>query len=115
MKITLKVASILTWFNLIVWGYFLVNGLLGAFSMGALPLVAILFLLSAIPLNCYAALQLQKSIKRPEIKLSPNTPVGIRFVGIVAFFFAFFFVVSGTVLMQNVGEMLTMLKAQYKD
>src|SRR5262249_51515427 len=44
-------------------------------------------LFGAIPLNCYAALQLHKSIRQPAVKLSHQTPAGIRFVGFVAMFF----------------------------
>lgn len=96
MKLTLKAATVLTWFNLIIWGYFLFNGLLGVLSVGALPILIMIVLLSAIPLNAYAALQLHKSIRHPEIKLSSSTPTGIRFVGIVAFLFAFLLILAGT-------------------
>jgi hypothetical protein len=115
MRITLKVATILTWFNLFIWGYFIFSGLLGVLSVGALPLIAVFVLLSAIPLNCYAALQLQKSIRRPDIKLSSSTPTGIRFVGIAAFLFAVLFVLFGVGLLQNLSETIRMLRDQYKD
>ena len=56
MKIALKVATVLTRFNLIFWGFMVCFFLLGFLAVGYLPGVMILVLLSAIPLNCYAAL-----------------------------------------------------------
>jgi hypothetical protein len=101
MKTVLKVATILTWFNLLLWGLLIVMLALASLAMKATPLSFVLVLLSAIPLNCYAALQLQKSIRQPATRLSNQTPTGIRFVGFVALFFAINFVVNGITLTGN--------------
>jgi len=109
MKRALKVASVLTWFNLIFWGLMTLFVLLAAPVMGIVALVGAV-LLSAIPLNCYAALQLHKSIRRPEIRLSHQTPVGIRFIGFVSLFFGLTTVMDQVSNLQQPAKMLTMLK-----
>jgi len=113
MKMTLKVATMLTWFNLIFWG--LINGLLllGALSAMFLPGLLIAVLMSAIPLNCYAALRLQKSIRDPRVPLSQQTPMGIRFVGFIALFFGINSIGEGFALIKDSGEILDFLKDYY--
>lgn len=87
MKTALKIASVLTWFNLLFWGGMLLIVFLAAGAMGfGLPQLLTVVLLSAIPLSCYAALQLHKSIRNPALKLNSQAPIGIRFVGLVAIF-----------------------------
>ncbi len=112
MKTILKAATVLTWFNLLLWGSLIVLLLLFALAMGAMPVVVILVLLSAVPLNCYAALQLQKSIRHPAIKLSTQTPTGIRFVGFIALFFALSFVTNGIAIMSKAKESVEIFKQQ---
>jgi hypothetical protein len=109
MKGALKVASILTWFNLIFWGFVTVIALLGAVVLGPIALVLAVFL-SAIPLNCYAALQLHKSIRQPVVKLSHQTPVGIRFIGYVSLFYGLTMVSSELSNLQNPGKSLQLMK-----
>jgi hypothetical protein len=87
MKPTIKVAKVLTWFNLIVWGGLLGILLLLGLATRYIPMIIAVFLFSAIPLHSYACLMLQKSIRHPQIKLSNQTPVGVRFIGFVALFF----------------------------
>ncbi len=87
MKMVLKIASVLTWFNLIVWGLITCLFLLAVLSSMYLPYLIVPVLMSAIPLNCYAALSLHNSIRRPSLPLSSQAPVGIRFVGFIAFVF----------------------------
>src|ERR1700761_4621638 len=101
MKTTIKAARILTWINLISWGGLL--GLLLLFSLASfmLPVIIVVFLLSAIPLNNYAALQLQKSIRHPQVKLSSQTPTGVRFIGFVALFFGISTVVNAIALIAD--------------
>jgi hypothetical protein len=113
MRTTLKVATILTWFNLIFWG--LINGLLllGALSAMFLPGLAIAVLMSAIPLNCYAALKLHKSIRNPGIPLSQQTPMGIRFVGFIALFFGINSIGEGFALIKDAREFLDFIKDYY--
>jgi len=83
MRTNLKVASVLTWFNLLWWGLNLITSLPRAFTTG-LPMLLFIVVLASIPLNCYAALQLHKSIRHPSVKLGSQVPVGIRFVGMAA-------------------------------
>jgi hypothetical protein len=87
MKTTIRMAKVLTWFNLIVWGGLLGISLLVGLATMYIALIVAVFLFSAIPLHSYAALMLQKSIRHPEVKLSHHTPVGVRFIGFVALFF----------------------------
>jgi|HubBroStandDraft_1064217.scaffolds.fasta_scaffold344011_2 hypothetical protein len=95
MKTILKIASVLTWFNLVFWGALLAFGVLICLVSMQLPLLASAVLMSAIPLNCFAALKLHTSIRHPNIPLSHQTPVGIRFVGFMALFFGITFIYSG--------------------
>jgi hypothetical protein len=118
MKTALKIATILTWFNLLFWSGFLLLLALSAIASQQMPLLIGVVLLSCIPLNCYAAALLQKSIRRPGSKLSSQTPTGIRFVGFVAMFFAIMFVVNGLTFAGKASEAVKMFKdgiAQMKD
>lgn len=112
MKTVLRVATILTWFNLLVWGLLIVLLALAALAVHAIPLFIPLVLFSSIPLNCYAALQLQKSIRHPAIRLNNHTPTGIRFVGFVALFFSISFVVNGVTLLGNAQTFVRLFKEQ---
>jgi hypothetical protein len=112
MKMTLKVASILTWFNIIFWGFITGVMLLAALGSMNLPVLLIPVLMSAIPLNGYAALKLHASIRRPTLPLSSQTPVGIRFVGFIALFFGISCLGDGFVLLSNTKEVLDVFKAQ---
>ncbi len=113
MRTIFKVATILTWFNLIFWG--LINGLLllGALSAMFMPGLAIAVLISAIPLNCYAALKLHKSIRNPGIPLSQQTPMGGRIVGFIALFFGINSIGEGSALIKNAREFLDFLMDYY--
>jgi hypothetical protein len=96
MKTILTIASVLTWFNLIFWGATITFGVLGMLVMGQATIFAAGFvLLASIPLNCFAALKLQTSIRHPNIPLSHQTPAGIRFVGLMALFFGFLMLFKG--------------------
>lgn len=113
MKTTLKAATILSWFNFIFWG--LINGLLllGALSTMNMPGLLIAVLMSAIPLNCYAALKLHRSIRNPSIPLNQQTPTGVRFVGFIALFFGVNSIGDGFALIKNPREFLDFLKDFY--
>lgn len=113
MKTTLKVATILTWFNLIFWGFVTGLLLLGTLSAMFLPGLALAFLISAIPLNGYAALKLQKSIRYPNIQLSQQTPMGIRFIGFIALFVGVNLIGEGFALIKDAREFLDFLKDFY--
>jgi hypothetical protein len=112
MKTVLKIATILTWFNLVFWGLLIALLALAALAVHAAPMIVALILISAIPLNCYASLQLQKSIRQPAIRLSSQTPTGIRLVGFVALFFAISFVVNGATLVGNAGTAVKLFKEE---
>ena len=112
MKTVLRVATILTWFNLLLWGFLIVLLALAALAMHAISMFIPLILISAIPLNCYAALQLQKSIRQPALRLSSQTPTGIRFVGFVALFFAISFFVNGITLLSNSQTAVKLLREE---
>ena len=103
MKKALKIASVLTWFNLVFWGLLVISSFLGALLTGQSSTVAVLVLLSAIPLNAFAALRLHASIRYSGIPLSHQTPVGIRFVGLVALFFGIMIVSVGSTIVGNPG------------
>ncbi|HEY4290181.1 MAG TPA: hypothetical protein VGN00_23935 [Puia sp.] len=109
MKTTLKIASVLTWFNLIWWGLNLITSLPGAFAMGV-PMLAFIVVLASIPLNCYAALQLHKSIRHPSVRLSSQVPIGIRFVGLAAEFCGFILIILGFFFLMYTAQLLTIAK-----
>lgn len=70
MKTVLKIATVLTWFNLVVWIFIILLITLAFCYMQFISLLFIPFLLMAIVLNCYAALRLQKALRSPAIQLS---------------------------------------------
>ena len=87
MNRILKISTILTWINMIIWGLASLLMFLGGLVARNIGLIIISFLLSVIVLHSYAALQLRKSIRNPAIPLSNQTPIGIRFIGFIALFF----------------------------
>jgi hypothetical protein len=110
MKTILKIATVLTWFNIIVWGAVVTSGLLGALAQGQMLYVAAAVLLSSIPLNCYASLKLQRSIRYSNIPLSHETPVGIRFVGLMAFFIGIIYLGAGLLIISDPKSILDAMK-----
>jgi len=110
MKTVLTTATILSWFNIIFWG--LIDGLalLGGLFTLNLPVLAGAVLLSAVPLNCYAALKLHASIRLPTLPLSHQTPAGIRFVGFIALFFGITWIVKGVSVIKDSKEALESMK-----
>src|SRR5882757_8758330 len=112
MKNALRIASVLTWFNLILWGFITALLFLGSLAMGLFLLVPG-FILSAIPLNCYAALQLHKSIRHPSVKLSSQTPAGIRFIGFIALFFGILQVTNSIGIIKDPAEMIRLTKESF--
>ncbi|MHA4808784.1 hypothetical protein ACX0G9_11790 [Flavitalea flava] len=110
MRKIAKIAAVLTWFNLVVWGLLLTFGILFALALHSFPVLVLLFLLSSILLHNYAALQLQRSLKNPDRPLGNQTPSGIRFVGFVALFFGVSFVANGLGTLLNAGDILLQVK-----
>jgi hypothetical protein len=112
MKTALKTASVLTWFNIIFWGLIVALLLLGSLSSFNPLILAGVVLMSAVPLNCYAALKLHASIRRPDLPLSHQTPVGIRFVGFIALFFGISWITDGVILLKNGREIQEAINEQ---
>jgi hypothetical protein len=112
MKTAQIVGRVLAVLNLVIWSILLAGPLLSALvSFNALVLV-MLVLFAAIPLHSYAALQLQKSLRHPEIKLNQQAPVGIRFVGLIALFIGFLMSLCGSLLWKGAKEWLPLMKEQ---
>jgi hypothetical protein len=112
MKNALKLSTVLSWFNIIVWGFVAGILILGALSIGNLAFLVIPFLIGFTILHSYASLQLLKSIKNPAIPLSSQTPVGIRFIGFIALFFGVLYIGDGVGLLQNTGDIAKMMQPQ---
>jgi hypothetical protein len=112
MKTVLKVSSVLTWFNLIVWGFIATMGILAAMMAGNMYVLLIAVLMSAVVLHSYAALKLHKSVRRSNVPLSDQTPVGIRFVGFIALFLGILYVVDGIGLLQNTQDIVKLTAPQ---
>jgi hypothetical protein len=115
MKITRVVARILAWFNLIFWGIPVVTQLLQSLASPNPAILVILVFFAAIPLNSFAALQLHRSIRHPDVKLNHQTPVGIRFVGAFALFVGTLVAGCGFIMLQNAKQMLPLLEQQMAD
>jgi hypothetical protein len=101
MKTVLKIAAVLTWFNIIFWGLVVGLLLLGSLQQSNFAILAGVALLSAVPLNCYAALRLHSSIRNPRVPLSHQTPAGIRFVGFMALFFGISMLFTGAAIIHD--------------
>jgi hypothetical protein len=112
MQKELKVSTILTWFNMIVWALFTGIGLLETLFTGNFFFLIITFMMSVFVLHSYAALQLHKSIKNPAVPLSSQTPVGIRFIGFAALFFGIGFFTQGLAILQNIRELVKLMEPQ---
>lgn len=112
MRKIAKIAAVLTWFNLVVWGILLTFGLLFALAMHSFPMLVLLFLLSSILLHNYAALQLQRSLKDPNRPLGNQTPTGIRFVGFIALFFGISYLANGVGILLHAREAMTSVQTQ---
>ena len=118
MKKILLLTAVLSWFVLITGSILVLTGLLMAVATpGLLSLLTGVFLTSAIVLHSYAAIQLRKSFLNPSIALGRQTPVGIRFIGFAALFFAFFNVNNALYTMQHTAQVAKRMEipAQYKD
>ncbi len=112
MRTAQIIGRILAWINLIFWGIPIVSFLLGALASVNLPYLVPVVLLASVPLHSYAALQLQKSLRNPQIKLSQQTPAGIRFVGLIALFIGILLAFTGAAAMGVAKEMLPQFKEQ---
>jgi hypothetical protein len=113
MRTILKISTVLSWFNLVVWGFVVLTGIYSALASQNMAFLVIAFLLSAILLHNYAALQLHKSIKNPSKPLSSQTPAGIRFIGAIALFLGVICFIYGMALVQNPREILRLVQPQF--
>ncbi|PWU02681.1 MAG: hypothetical protein C5B52_04800 [Bacteroidetes bacterium] len=107
----LGVATVLSWINIVVGGIFLFVQLLGSVMIpdGSAMIVPIL-LSGAIILHSYASMQLRKSIVNPNIPLSSQTPIGIRFIGFLAMIAGIIFISSSVWSLQNTAEIVKQAK-----
>src|ERR1700733_11087450 len=112
MKTTLKVSTVLSWFNLVVWGLFALMGILGAFAAGNLSFLLVTFLTGVTVLHSYASLKLHKSIRQPNVPLSDQTPSGIRFIGFIALFLGLMYFGAGIIFLQNTPDLVKMMSTQ---
>jgi hypothetical protein len=112
MKTAQIVGRVLALFNLIIWSILLAGPLLSALASFNPLVLVMLVLFAAMPLHSYAALQLQRSLRQPEVKLSHQTPVGIRFVGLIALFIGIFVVICGCLVLKDAKEWLPLMKEQ---
>jgi len=111
MKTIIKITAILSWFNLVIGSILVLGGIfMGLAAGGILNILTLIILPSAIVLHSYAALQLKKSILHPDIPLSNQTPVGIRFIGYVALFFAFINIVYAINIFQHTQDFVQLVK-----
>jgi|SRR6185503_7499083 hypothetical protein len=101
MNKILKIATVLSWINMIFWGFVCLVFLWGVLSSGASAMLIILIFPSAIVLHSYAAFQLQKSIKKPAVPLSSQTSGGIRFIGFIALFVGLMMLIQGIGTLTN--------------
>jgi hypothetical protein len=110
MRTALRFASAFSWFNLFFWGIPLLMDLLRALGQFNVPMLVFLVLFVSIPLNSYAALQLHRSIRNPNVKLSHHTPAGIRFVGLIALFFGALFVLAGGIILKAAPQLAQFIR-----
>jgi len=117
MRTARIIGWILAWFNLIFWGIPVISSIFQTLASPNPLILVILVFFAAIPLNSFAALQLHRSIRNPQVRLNHQTPVGIRFVGTFALFVGALIVISGVVIVGSARDMLPVWKeqmAQYK-
>lgn len=115
MKTARTIGKALAWFNLVYWGFSVVVSLMQGLAMGNMGVVIFTVLLAAIPLSSYAALQLHRSIRNPEIRLSHQTPIGIRFVGSFVVLLGILGIGLGLLIIGGAKEIFPMLKENAVD
>jgi len=115
MMVLQKIGKALALFNLVFFGFMVLQGLVQAVVMGSLLMLIVAVLLASVPLNGFAGLQLQRSIKNPHIKLSHQTPVGIRFVGSVVILIGIFMAGIGLIVLLAAKEILQVWKENAVD
>jgi hypothetical protein len=112
MKTAINISKVLSWINIVFWGYSILEILMMTVATGIVALLIVAFFFSAMVLHSYAALKLRKSILHPEIPLGSQTPVGIRFIGLAASFFGMLMLLFAYVLLGHTTEYLALMKSQ---
>jgi hypothetical protein len=112
MRTVLKISTILSWFNLVVWGLIVLTGVLSGLLYQQMVFFIVSFLFCVNILHSYAAIQLHKSIKDPSKPLSNQTPAGIRFIGMIAAFVGIVYFAEGMAILQNPHEVLQIMETQ---
>lgn len=115
MKTAVRLANVLSWINLVYWGFSCAVGLLMALASGSMLMIVGIFFISSIILHSYAAIQLNKSIRDPARPLSRHTPAGIRFIGIVAITLGILCIALGNASLQHPQEILKAYKTVWPD
>ena len=110
MRKLVTISTILSWINLVFWGFACLFILLMTSAFGITMLIAAFFM-SAIPLHSYAALQLHKSLRNTAVPLKRQTITGLRLMGFVALFFGVTTLANGIAILQNTREVLQMEKS----
>ncbi len=100
------ISGILSWFNLVVWGFFVAVATLLALLYTNIELFIGVFIVSSIVLHSYAALKLRKSIKNPVVPLGSQTPIGIRLMGAFTLFLGIIYISQGITIIQNMQEVV---------
>jgi len=112
MNKILKIATALTWINMIFWSFVTLLALLIVLAYGIMAALILIFP-TAVILHSYASFQLQKSIRHPSVPLNSQTSVGIRFIGFVALFACIGTLIQGIGIIQHPQEYLKqMLESQ---
>lgn len=114
MSTTLKISTVLTWIILVVFGCIVFLGVLAGLVSGNIPLLIVSFLMASALLHSYAALKLHRSIRRSDVPLGDNTPVGIRFIGFVVMFFGICSIGNSIGILQNIGEIIKMMQPYWQ-
>jgi len=110
MKGALRVASALSRFNLFYWGLTVVTSLYGSIKAFNPMNVTVTVIIASFPLHAYAALQLHRSIRHPELPLSHNSPTGIRFVGSIVLCLGALFLLVGAGFIGYTRELVDFAK-----
>lgn len=112
MNKIMKIATVLTWINMIIWSFITLLCLVVVLAYGIMAALILIFP-TAVILHSYASFQLQKSIRSPAIPLNSQTSVGIRFIGFVALFAGIGTLIQGIGIVQHPQEYLNqMLESQ---
>ena len=115
MNKILKIATVLSWINMIFWSFICLIFLLLVLRSGTLTMLIILIFPSAVVLHSYASFQLQKCIRNPASPFNSQTSTGIRFIGFIALFVGLMFLIQGIGTLTNAPAALKQWQDLTKD